>query len=252
VRWDDIPVENACGPNSTVFRTWSGPLGYCQFPEGSNIVLPPFDQDFGAGVTGIDLPGNVPAGTTFNGPSQIPAIQALTIISTITVFFAAFAGCADAGADSGSKGLGVAAAACSLISWVFCLAAYCTWAGMSYVQKITAFPPQVYLPVWVNSTYMSAIEVNDTWLGPGWATALTASILTFLANLIHCASLKTDPDKFESRYNAEPVPTAAQPVPVAAQPVPVAAQPVPVATQPVPAAAQPIPPAVQPSNVAVV
>lgn len=236
VMWNNIPVESACNPLSKVYLTWSGPLGYCSFPPGYNAsasVIPQIPSN----ATGWDTSnGTVPAGTSFNGPSEVISIQALIIISTITVFFAAIAGCADAGAEGGNKTVGATAAFCSLIAWVFCMAAYCLWTAIPYVQKIQSFPPQVFMPVWGNSSgnYLTTIEVVDTWLGPGWATALTSSILIFFANLIHCASMKDssdDDDAFAAeKYNSAPpqqdaIPAgAAVPVPAAvgAQPVPAA------------------------------
>jgi hypothetical protein len=151
------------------------------------------------------------------------------IIATITVFFAAIAGCSDAGIDGGSRGLAATATACSLIAWVFTLAAYCLWAAFPYVQSIQAENPSVWIPIWVNQSgnYLSAIETSDTWYGPGFATGITASILIFISNVIHCLSLKqgsmnddAQPEKFDNgAFPPQTQPIPANAVPVAATPV---------------------------------
>jgi hypothetical protein len=134
--------------------------------------------------------GEVPAGTTFNTPSQVIAIQALSIVACVTVFFAALAGCADAATERGGNLVAaVTAASCSLFSWVFALSAYCVYASLNYVQALQA--SSVYVPVWENvaANQMSAVETNNAVYGPGFATAITASILIIFANIIHCASM---------------------------------------------------------------
>jgi hypothetical protein len=110
------------------------------------------------------------------------------------VFFASILGCTDAGMTSGSKLVGAGATACSLFGFVFALAGYCLWTVIPYVTSIQSNPPSVWMPVWTNqaSNEMTALQVYDTWLGPGWITALTASILTFIAMVIHCVSLAND------------------------------------------------------------
>jgi hypothetical protein len=200
----------------------------------------------------------VPAGTTFNVPSQIIAVQALIIIATVTTFFAAIAGCADAGMDSGSKPVAAGAVLCSLIAFVFCLAAYCLWTVIPYVTSIQAGVPSVWMPVWTNqgANEMTVIQVYDTWLGPGWATALTASILTFFAMIIHCFSLRdsNEMDLEDTRPNFT-VPPPTQPVQKdgsMAGPIPASAV-NPVYNQATPATAVPaaaVPPAASGNNMA--
>jgi hypothetical protein len=157
------------------------------------VTPPPSPLPNGAVSPENNLQG-VPEGTTFNVPSQITAVQALTIIATVYALFAAIAGCIDGSMTSGSKLVAFGAVIFSLISFVFGLSAYCVWTVIPYVTAIQATSPSVWMPVWTNqgANQMTAIQVYDTWLGPGWATALTASILTFIAMVIHCISLRED------------------------------------------------------------
>jgi hypothetical protein len=113
------------------------------------------------------------------------------ITSVVVVFIAAVAGCADAGMEDSHKAVGVTAAGFSLIGWVFVLAAYCLWTTFPYVSNIQSSTGGIYMPVWYDysSNLVTAIPATSVWLGPGWATALTSSILVFIANLIHCASV---------------------------------------------------------------
>jgi hypothetical protein len=218
--WASLSAENVCNPLTTVFQKWTKPLGYCTFPPGFNeTALPPLPSN-GTGYYG----GSTPAGTIYTQPQEVGAFQALTIISTITVFFAAIAGCADGGMDDGNKSMGAVAAGCSFIAWVFVLAAYCLWTTFPYVVLLQAANPGVWLPIWASpsSNEVTAINVFDVYLGPGWATALTASILIIFANLVHCASLKDVADfGDEPQYNKPDmgIPPAAVP-PAAAAPIP--------------------------------
>jgi hypothetical protein len=137
----------------------------------------------------------VPAGTKFNTPSDVIAIQALIITATVTVFFAAISGCADAGVDeSGNIAAAGLATVCSLISWVLAMAAYSVYASFDYIQSLqTSSSSQVWVPTWVNqgANQMTAVKATNTVYGPGFGTAITASILIFFANVIHCASLRS-------------------------------------------------------------
>jgi len=232
VYWNQLSAENACGPDSTIFKKFSQPLGLCSFPNGITPSPTTATQETPPPtVVEVNIFGGVPQGTTFNVPSQVPSLQALIIIATIAVFFAAVAGCADAGMDHSRKIAGACAAFWSLISWVFCLAAYCLWTTFPYVAGLQASNPTVWMPFWQNTTgnQITAIDTNTLWLGAGWATALTASIITFISNLVHCASLKGEdldtfsPDPtFDTKSNvpAEPVQSVpAQAIPVQAVPV---------------------------------
>jgi len=192
VFWSGISAEAACGPSSIVYQKWSGPLGYCSFPGGTTPPTPA-PSEIPSNATGEDQFGNVPAGTTFNTPSQITAVQGLIIIATITVFFAAVAGCIDAGVEeSGNLAAGGSAACCSLLGFVFALSAYCVWAAFPYIQSLqSASPTPIWIPVWVNeaANQLSAVQANGITYGPGFAVAITASIVTFFCMLVHCASL---------------------------------------------------------------
>jgi hypothetical protein len=193
VRWGEIPASAACGPGSTVYEKWSGPLGYCSFPKG--IVPPPptSDQNPNGVTTGQNTFGGVPEGTTFNTPSQVPAVQGLAITACITLFFAAIAGCIDSFMDGGSMPAAGAATFCSFIAFVLSLTSYCLWSAFPYIQNLQgSSPASVWVPVWLDqgNNQLSAIQVNGFVYGPGWATALTASILIFFCFLVHAVSMK--------------------------------------------------------------
>lgn len=228
VVWSDLNPGNACNLGSSVLEYWSGPLGYCTFPEGFvppalNATNPPDNS------TGYEVSIPPPAGTTFNVPSQVPATQALIILATIFVFFASVLGCLDGASDRGDrrKSVAVLTVVCAFLSFVFCLAAYCVWAGFPYVMDLQA--GRVAMPVWVNQDVqdLRVINVVNAYYGPGWSTALAASIITFVAMLMHCATLgstgrneKRDPSFVPA---AAAAPQEAQLVPppaMTAQPVP--------------------------------
>jgi len=235
VLWSQITPDAACDPLSSAYINWAGPLGYCSFP--ANFVIPtppPVPSSRPAGVTGYESYGNAPPGTTFNVPMQIISMQALTIIATITVFFAALLGCADAGTESRKMGLGVSATICSLIAWVFALAALCLYTAIPNTQKLQANPPQIYIPLWVNQSgnFLGAYKVYDVFYGPAWNTSIAVVVMVFVANVIHCGSLRfARDDSFSggsgsmNKGNGEMPGPAASTIPTTAVPVPVAQQP---------------------------
>ena len=195
VRWGDIPAEAACGPNSVVFTKWSGPLGFCEFPDGFTPP-PPTSPPTGPGsnATGFDTFDRAPPGTVFNNPSQVFAVQGLIVTACVVVFLAAIAGCIDAGVEAGSFGAGVLAAFLSLAGWIFTIAAYSLWSDIHYVEELQASNPSaIWMPVWVNqaANQLTAVQVNKFTWGPGWATAITASIIIFFCSVVHCLSLFT-------------------------------------------------------------
>jgi len=209
VSWGDIPAEAACGPQSLVYAKWSGPLGYCSFPGGA----PPLPGSSPAlnGTTGQNTFGNVPAGTVFNVPSQVPAVQGLIVTSTLTVFFAALAGCVDAGMEGGNFPAAGAASFCSLLAWVLAIAAYSVWSSFPYVQNLQGTSPSpIWVPVWVDqaANQMTAVQTFNFVYGPGWATALTASILIFFCNVVHCVSMVSVAQK-DMHENVTPQPRQA-------------------------------------------
>jgi len=161
------------------------------------------------------------------------------VTATVLVFIASILGCADSGMDTsermrgGQKAAGGGACFCSLVAWVLTLAAYCLWASIPYVQSIQSDPPAVQVPIWQTyPTTMNTLGVYDAYLGAGWATALTASILMMISWLIHCVSLRGDSDE-PPQFNGGAKggdgdmssgamnPPPAQAVPVRAQAVPV-------------------------------
>jgi hypothetical protein len=242
VQWNGIPAAAACDPLSLVYKFWSGPLGYCSFPSNFSepSVTPAPISPPPASVTGIEYYGNVPAGTTFKIPNQATSMQALTIIATVTCFLAIVLGCVDATRSKRRIVVAGFSVFCTLLSWVFCLAAVCLWTTFPYVSKVVSYPPSVYVPIWVdvNSNYMSVVQVKNMWYGPAWGTIVTATVLTFLVNLVQCASLK-DMDTSDDAVNIslfkdelpQPGSAFAQPVyPSATAPVPSGA---PLVTQPV-------------------
>ena len=193
VRWGSIPAEAACVANSTVYNQWSGPLGYCSFPNGE---APPIYTNTGQlppGSTGLDNFGSVPAGTTFNTPTQVTSVQALAIVATITVFFAALAGCYDASVDEGgSVPAAVTASICSFIAWVFALSAFAIWSAFPYVQNIqSSSASSIWVPVWIDqsSNQLTAVQSYGMWYGPGWDTFVTAFVIILLTSWTHCCSL---------------------------------------------------------------
>jgi hypothetical protein len=239
VEWLQLNADNACGPTSQVYREWSGPLGYCKFPAG--FPIPPFNG--GGNVTEPPLPENTtgknteglpPVGTSFVIPTEASAMQALLIISTIFVFFAAIAGCADSISESSThhKALSLTATVSSFIAFTFALAAYVQWTYFPYVQKLQANPPTITMPVWnENLSMLWAVKAQDVFWGPGFATAITASILTFFALVIHALSVaggpqqdgESDAPKSPAKAEAAPQAAAASPEAPAATPVDVSA-----------------------------
>jgi hypothetical protein len=193
VKWGSIPPEAACAPQSTVYEKWAGPLGYCSFPPGQEPTTgTPKTTPANTTITGEDTFGGTPSGTVFNTPSQTTAIQGLTVTACITLFFAALAGCADSGVEGGSIPAAMLAAFFSLASFVFILASYTLWSDFPYVENLQSQNPSlVWMPVWINpaANQMTAVQVANVHYGPGWATALTASILAFFPFVIHCLSL---------------------------------------------------------------
>ena len=200
VEWDEIPAEAACGPNSVVYQRWSGPLGYCTFPGGVPPPITPSNPPSNA--TGQDSFGDVPEGTVFNRPSEVPAIQGLIISGCIAVFFAAIAGCVDAGTTSGSFVAALFATFLSLAGFVLTLAAYSLWSDFPYVQGLQSqSPSSIWIPVWISPSQnqMTAVQVASFDYGPGWVTALVASIVVFFCFLVHCVSLANRPVR-EKRF----------------------------------------------------
>ncbi|KAH9256667.1 hypothetical protein BASA81_005171 [Batrachochytrium salamandrivorans] len=206
VSWSDLNPSNACNLGSSVYMYWSGPLGYCSFPDG--FVPPTNDNstDQQGNATGYERSTPAPPGTTFNVPSQVPATQALIILATIFVFFASVLGCMDGASDRGDrrKGVAVSTVVCAFLAFIFCLAAYCTWAGFPYVMEINA--GRVAMPVWVdiNTQDLRVINVVGATYGPGWSTALSASIITFFAMVMQCATIGSANQKRAASFAPAP------------------------------------------------
>jgi len=216
VRWGAIPAAAACGPQSLVYAKWSGPLGYCSFPNGAKPPIPSFTPNSSTSITGENTFGSVPDGTVFNTPVQATSLQALSIIATITVFFAAIAGCADANTEEGSIEAAGSAVCCSFLAWVFAVAAFGVWSTFPYVQNLQGSnPASVWVPVWINQdqNLMTAIETHGFVYGPGYATMITAFAIIFIAFMIHLVSLRNTPVAFIKRPaddNVTPNPRYAQ------------------------------------------
>jgi hypothetical protein len=136
------------------------------------------------------------------------------IIGCITVFFAAISGCIDSGIEEkGSLQAGWGAAICSFIAWVFIMTAYCVWSAFPYVQSLqSSSANSVWVPVWVNqdANQMSALQTNGLVYGPGFGTAIAASIIIFFCTVVHCASLVDRRSDLTENVTPQPRPEMAE------------------------------------------
>lgn len=186
--WGALSVSDACEPLSQVFVEWSGPLGYCQFPPGFAVPsfppLPPNADGYGR------VPGNIPTGTTFSAPSSVIAVQALVVTATVATFLASLLGCVDATNENTERVTAVTALALvfSTLGWATALPTYAIWSSIPMVQSLLTSPPQVSLPVWANGALV-AISAQPFRYGASWGLALAATVLTFVASLIHALAL---------------------------------------------------------------
>lgn len=186
--WREIPVESACEPLSQVFVEWSGPLGYCDFPAGFAIpefpALPPNGQGYGT------VQGNIPQGTSFKIPSKIIAVEALIITGTVCAFFAMLFGFIDSTNERNERVKAITSLAMtfSFLTWAVVIPAYAVWTSIRYVQELHNGPALISIPVWVSGTLITT-NVDSFHYGASWGLALAASVLSFIAWLLHMLEL---------------------------------------------------------------
>ncbi|KAH9248565.1 hypothetical protein BASA81_013749 [Batrachochytrium salamandrivorans] len=208
--WRDLSVLDVCEPLSQVFVEWSGPMGYCQFPQGFAIPsfppLPPNAVGYGR------VTGNIPAGTTFSAPSNVIAVEALIVTATVLTCLASLMGCMDATSDSAERIKPVTALALvfSILGWATALPTYAIWSSIPVVQSLLTSPPQVSIPVWTSGTLV-AVSAQTFHYGASWGLALAATVFTFVASLIHALALigMREPEFGASTGSASPAATPA-------------------------------------------
>lgn len=162
---------------------------------GDTQTNPPHSK-FPAGYSIPQLDSNttlvVPAGTRFEIPHEAISVQGLMISATVLVFIAALLGCIDAGSIRGrrNRSLAIILALCALTGFALVVSAYSVWSSMEYVTKLQG-NSESYMPVWLDQTnnQLSATLVRGATPGPGWSTAIAASILSFFAAMLHCFTL---------------------------------------------------------------
>lgn len=149
----------------------------------------------------------IPAGTRFEIPHEAISVQGLMISATVLVFIAALLGCIDAGSIRGRRNrvLAIILALCALTGFALVVSAYSLWSSMEYVTKLQG-NSESYMPVWLDQSnnLLSATLVRGAAPGPGWSTAIVASILSFFAAMLHCFTLINVDDDNVSKQQLPP------------------------------------------------